>query len=987
MRVIFFTLLNFGVKALLKRSNLYNLIFLFLHVVNLNASDNFFQNYLLNLGITDNTSFYLEKLTFEADVFFSQEEFLYLTDLKEGSFVTAQDVEKACKQLKYKKRINNVDVEIESTELGKRLHFKLSTNWLFKKMVLKGIWFDKHQYTGLYLLQAGDVFDISLHEESIKAIKTYLYNQGFFDAVVQDELIYKKLEKSIVAKVWIKTKRCFSIDKVVFELSGGGVNDCSIGEEELYIFKDQLRRKIGDDILNKDYSRDLITKEVDRIKKIFYKKGFRSCHVCVKKIINKTDNIVEVSFNIKLGKRRFLSFDGNVLFSDKQIREELLGLDYPDWLFSPDIIAEQILHEYYQKGYWKTVIHHKQIEGGGYLFMIDEGDVIEIKSVQIKDLQTKEKKEVAHFFSELLKRKAFNDSLLLEGEKDLKQFYLRNGYWDFDIEDKEFIKHKKSKNCTIILEVQTGKQRFWDGFAIDNFRDLGQDEFFEKYSKQKKDQLIPFNFYWLQEQKLFLLQHFQTQGYWYVDVFPEIHQERVFDKKLEKEIIKAFVKWKIILGPKIKFGKVVVHGSTRLPFNRVIKELRFKQGELWDREKLDLTRKRLKKLDVFKHVQIQPYKLSNDKSEQNQPVILTLIDDDPVQTHLRAGYFLTSKNFLFKRASTFKIGTSLIIKNPTNQADKLTFNADFNRFERKLDIDYQVPSPFNLNINNFALIGKFKGYANKYVHPVQIGSSGSAYEAIQNGLLIGLSNEFKPHHFWGINIGNEWMNTSRVRGDLKFDDNMVNKTLPYLFIEPNLIIDKLDDRLDTKKGSLSFFALKFMIPEISGDSISKIMLEQSFFHPLHGSMIGAIRIRFGHIFRQQFETIQPIERFYLGGPYSVRGYEKDAVPPLGAKEIEYKDSTVEKQYTIQGGSSMINVNLELRFPIYKSFGAVVFQDIGVLSQSGFSGFKGRWYPSTGFGFRYKTPVGALRFDIGWKWKTRLPGDTAYAWYLTLGQAF
>lgn len=84
---------------------------------------------------------------------------------------------------------------------------------------------------------------------------------------------------------------------------------------------------------------------------------------------------------------------------------------------------------------------------------------------------------------------------------------------------------------------------------------------------------------------------------------------------------------------------------------------------------------------------------------------------------------------------------------------------------------------------------------------------------------------------------------------------------------------------------------------------------------------------------------------------------------------------------------MINGNLEARFPIYKSFKGVIFQDIGVLSQSGFSGFKGKWYPSSGFGFRYKTPIGPLRFDIGWKWKKRLKGDTPYAWYLTLGEAF
>ena len=84
---------------------------------------------------------------------------------------------------------------------------------------------------------------------------------------------------------------------------------------------------------------------------------------------------------------------------------------------------------------------------------------------------------------------------------------------------------------------------------------------------------------------------------------------------------------------------------------------------------------------------------------------------------------------------------------------------------------------------------------------------------------------------------------------------------------------------------------------------------------------------------------------------------------------------------------MVNANAEIRFPIYKSFGGVLFQDIGVLSQEGVGGLSKHWYPTSGFGLRYKTPIGSLRFDIGWKWKRFTQEESMYAWYLTLGQAF
>jgi translocation and assembly module TamA len=85
---------------------------------------------------------------------------------------------------------------------------------------------------------------------------------------------------------------------------------------------------------------------------------------------------------------------------------------------------------------------------------------------------------------------------------------------------------------------------------------------------------------------------------------------------------------------------------------------------------------------------------------------------------------------------------------------------------------------------------------------------------------------------------------------------------------------------------------------------------------------------------------------------------------------------------------MFNLNFEMRFPIYFQLEGAAFIDAGVLIKDSIQDVPDNLLGGAGFGFRYNTPIGPLRFDLAFKLDRKYPEfESPYAWYLTLGQAF
>ena len=86
-----------------------------------------------------------------------------------------------------------------------------------------------------------------------------------------------------------------------------------------------------------------------------------------------------------------------------------------------------------------------------------------------------------------------------------------------------------------------------------------------------------------------------------------------------------------------------------------------------------------------------------------------------------------------------------------------------------------------------------------------------------------------------------------------------------------------------------------------------------------------------------------------------------------------------------GGRGLFITNLEYRFPIFASVGGALFTDIGNVFASSTIQLNNLKY-GVGAGIRYLSPVGPLRFDVGYKVHHE-PYEKPLSYFITLGYAF
>jgi outer membrane translocation and assembly module TamA len=124
------------------------------------------------------------------------------------------------------------------------------------------------------------------------------------------------------------------------------------------------------------------------------------------------------------------------------------------------------------------------------------------------------------------------------------------------------------------------------------------------------------------------------------------------------------------------------------------------------------------------------------------------------------------------------------------------------------------------------------------------------------------------------------------------------------------------------------------------------------------------------------------ERFFTGGDTTVRGFSLD--------QLGTPDTLDDRTGFPLGGNGVIVLNAELRVPVWRDLGIAAFMDGGNVFRRAADISLDDIRGAAGIGLRYRSPIGPLRLDLGFKLDRRvLPNgqlERPRALHISLGQA-
>ncbi len=416
---------------------------------------------------------------------------------------------------------------------------------------------------------------------------------------------------------------------------------------------------------------------------------------------------------------------------------------------------------------------------------------------------------------------------------------------------------------------------------------------------------------------------------------------------------------KIFEGPSVTIKSIIIEGNEKTKDYVILTEIPLKKNSLVTSELLNETRRRLNNLGVFNLVQVSTLERNTKLSDRT--LIVSLAERDPGL--VRIGLGVTDEHKLTVRGFT---GVSY--NNISGHARAASLRADlmshvelFDRPTYKVTFDYLEP---------FLLSSRTRGRLNITVKELlKIADNATDPDLVDRSNQISLTLERDL-----INHINLTWTMYKLDTREQFDINTLTPKSnrdQIATMGPAITFDNRDNPFLPSKGYYARWFSDYSSPNIGSSEKVKFYrtnISITNYRKIEegSNVIWANSIRGGYLENLSDLSGSSVPKSYafaLGGRSTIRGFDAGSQNDRLLPDIELPD--VVGQPYIENSQSYYLYKTELRFSLYKNFGAVLFYDAGALFAKGVTQKK-PFRQSAGFGFRYNTPFGPVNFEFAFK---------------------
>jgi len=392
-------------------------------------------------------------------------------------------------------------------------------------------------------------------------------------------------------------------------------------------------------------------------------------------------------------------------------------------------------------------------------------------------------------------------------------------------------------------------------------------------------------------------------------------------------------------GRRVRIGGIVITGNKVTRKKSILREVRLKEGDDASRELILETKRRLEGLGVFSEVKVDEVPVS----EESENLVITVREGE--RNYASLGVGLETRNeprsfALWENDIRLRGTAEFIRSNVFGTASQVSLVTQFSLIEKRGVISWEQPYFFGIPMQT-SMNAWLEGEDRKSFGFDRRGISLNTVKPLAGGFLL---------------LGTISLSRTKLTY-LEIAESEVDRQLqPYstTLVSGSMIWDRRDDTFNPARGFFLSFVGEWAYPAFKTESdYLKGFLKCQYYYPVltHLNFSTTARLGLGR-------GRMPVpERFFAGGSNSFRG---DTFDELGPKDPKTGMPT--------GGKAMLVVNLEMKFPLFpilRDLSGAVFYDIGQVfsKRKDFSLFN--FQGALGFGLRYRTPLGPVRFDLGW----------------------